>query len=53
MNDFSGMDALYRDFILEHYKRPRNFGELRVRERRGGAIERQPAVEVQVGYALG
>jgi nitrogen fixation protein NifU and related proteins len=22
------MDALYRDFILEHYKSPRNFGEL-------------------------
>ena len=22
------MDALYRDFILEHYKNPRNFGEL-------------------------
>jgi nitrogen fixation NifU-like protein len=22
------MDALYRDYILEHYKRPRNFGEL-------------------------
>lgn len=22
------MDALYRDYILEHYKNPRNFGEL-------------------------
>ena len=22
------MDDLYRDFILEHYKRPLNFGEL-------------------------
>ena len=22
------MDDLYRDFILEHYKRPRNFGDL-------------------------
>ena len=22
------MDDLYRDFILEHYKQPRNFGEL-------------------------
>lgn len=22
------MDELYRDYILEHYKRPRNFGEL-------------------------
>ena len=25
---FAVMDDLYRDFILEHYKRPRNFGEL-------------------------
>jgi nitrogen fixation NifU-like protein len=24
----SAVDDLYRDFILEHYKRPRNFGEL-------------------------
>ena len=22
------MDDLYRDYILDHYKRPRNFGEL-------------------------
>ena len=22
------VDALYRDYILDHYKRPRNFGEL-------------------------
>ena len=22
------MDALYRDYILDHYKQPRNFGEL-------------------------
>ena len=22
------MDALYRDYILDHYKKPRNFGEL-------------------------
>ena len=22
------MDALYRDYILDHYKNPRNFGEL-------------------------
>ena len=26
------MDDLYRDFILEHYKRPRNFGELTVHD---------------------
>jgi nitrogen fixation NifU-like protein len=24
----AAMDDLYRDYILEHYKRPRNFGEL-------------------------
>ena len=26
------MDDLYRDYILEHYKRPRNFGELQPRD---------------------
>jgi len=26
MNDFTGMDALYRDFILDHYRNPRNAG---------------------------
>lgn len=28
MNDFSGMDDLYRDFILDHYRNPRNAGAL-------------------------
>ena len=28
MNDFSGMDSLYRDFILDHYRNPRNAGTL-------------------------
>ncbi len=28
MNDFSGMDELYRDFILDHYRNPRNAGVL-------------------------
>lgn len=28
MNDFAGMDALYRDFILDHYRNPRNAGVL-------------------------
>ena len=27
------MDALYRDYILEHYKHPRNFGELEPHDR--------------------
>ena len=26
------MDDLYRDYILDHYKRPRNFGELEPRD---------------------
>jgi nitrogen fixation NifU-like protein len=26
------MDALYRDYILDHYKSPRNFGELELRD---------------------
>ncbi len=26
------MDALYREFILDHYKNPRNFGELEERD---------------------
>ena len=26
------MDALYRDYILDHYKNPRNFGELDERD---------------------
>jgi nitrogen fixation NifU-like protein len=26
------MDELYRDYILEHYKQPRNFGELSERD---------------------
>jgi nitrogen fixation protein NifU and related proteins len=26
------MDALYRDYILDHYKDPRNFGELEQRD---------------------
>ena len=27
------MDALYRDYILDHYKNPRNFGELQPHDR--------------------
>ena len=27
-NDFAGMDELYRDFILDHYRNPRNAGRL-------------------------
>ena len=28
MNDLSGMDELYRDFILDHYRNPRNAGAI-------------------------
>jgi nitrogen fixation NifU-like protein len=28
MNDFGGVDDLYRDFILDHYRHPRNAGTL-------------------------
>ena len=28
MNDFGAMDDLYRDFILDHYRNPRNAGTL-------------------------
>lgn len=28
MNDFGAMDELYRDFILDHYRNPRNAGTL-------------------------
>ncbi len=31
------MDDLYRDQILEHYKRPHNFGELELRDLEGHA----------------
>lgn len=27
-NDFTGMEDLYRDFILDHYRNPRNAGTL-------------------------
>ena len=36
------MDDLYRDFILEHYKHPRNFGELEPARPRGARA--QPAL---------
>ncbi len=28
MNDFGGVDDLYRDFILDHYRHPRNAGTI-------------------------
>jgi hypothetical protein len=42
------MDDLYRDFILDHYKRPRNFGELEPHDLEARA---QPAVRRRAGGA--
>ena len=43
------VDDLYRDYILDHYKRPRNFGELRSPRPRGGRA--QPALRRRAGRA--
>ena len=46
------MDDLYRDYILEHYKRPRNFGELdpTIRgPRQEPAVWGRVGVHIQVG----
>ena len=43
------MDDLYRDYILDHYKHPRNFGELRAPRPRGARA--QPAVRGRAGGA--
>ena len=43
------MDDLYRDYILEHYKRPQNFGELE--PARPGGARAQPAVRRRAGRA--
>src|SRR3982074_3618876 len=45
-----GMDALYRDYILEHYKRPRNFGELEQRDLE--AIEHNPLCGDEIGVHI-
>jgi nitrogen fixation NifU-like protein len=48
------MDDLYRDLILEHYKRPHHFGELEERDRTHLAHETNPlcgddlSVQIQV-----
>jgi nitrogen fixation NifU-like protein len=41
------MDALYREFIIDHYKNPRNFGELE--ERDAEFFDRNPLCGDEIG----
>jgi nitrogen fixation NifU-like protein len=44
------MDDLYRDYILEHYKRPRNFGELQPHDLE--ALEHNPLCGDELGVHI-
>jgi nitrogen fixation NifU-like protein len=44
------MDALYRDYILDHYKNPRNFGELEPRDLE--ALDHNPLCGDELGVHL-
>ena len=44
------MDDLYRDYILDHYKRPRNFGELESRDLE--AHEHNPLCGDEIGVHI-
>jgi nitrogen fixation protein NifU and related proteins len=44
------MDDLYRDYILEHYKRPRNFGELEPHDLE--ALEHNPLCGDELGVQI-
>jgi len=44
------MDDLYRDYILEHYKRPRNFGELEPHDLEG--LEHNPLCGDELGVHI-
>ena len=44
------MDDLYRDYILEHYKRPRNFGELEPHDLE--ALEHNPLCGDELGVHI-
>jgi nitrogen fixation protein NifU and related proteins len=46
------MDDLYRDFILEHYKRPRNFGELDAPDREAHEVNPLCGDELGVQIAV-
>jgi nitrogen fixation NifU-like protein len=43
-------DDLYRDYILDHYKRPRNFGELQPHDLRGR--EHNPLCGDEIGVQI-
>ena len=47
------MDDLYRDFILEHYKRPRNFGELESHDHEAHEVNTLCGDELGVQIAVG
>ena len=44
------VDDLYRDYILEHYKRPRNFGELEPHDLE--ALEHNPLCGDELGVHI-
>jgi len=44
------MDDLYRDYILDHYKHPRNFGELEPRDLE--ALEHNPLCGDELGVHI-
>ena len=44
------MDDLYRDYILDHYKQPRNFGELESRDYE--ALEHNPLCGDELGVHI-
>jgi nitrogen fixation protein NifU and related proteins len=44
------MDALYREYILDHYKNPRNFGELE--ERDSEFFDRNPLCGDELGVHI-
>ncbi len=44
------MDDLYRDYILDHYKRPHNFGELEQRDLEG--LEHNPLCGDELGVHI-
>lgn len=44
------MDDLYRDYILEHYKHPRNFGELEPHDLQ--ALEHNPLCGDELGVQI-
>ena len=46
-------DDLYRDFILEHYKHPRNFGELESHDREAHEVNPLCGDELGVQIAIG